>query len=51
MRVIKENHEKFVAKWRHLREPAFEPETAGRAAAMSGPRLTLGGLRALRNGR
>jgi len=51
MRVIKENHEKFVAKWRHLQAPAIAPETAVRAAAMSGPRLILGGLGALRNGR
>jgi GT2 family glycosyltransferase len=51
MRVIKENHEKFVAKWRHLQTPAVEPETAARVAAMSGSRFSLGGLGALRNGR
>lgn len=51
MRVIKENHEKFVAKWKHLQAPATEPGASSRAPARSGPRLILGGLGALRNGR
>lgn len=45
MRVIQENHEKFVAKWKHLQEPATEPGTAVRIQALPGHPVILGRVR------
>ena len=48
LQVIKENHEKFVAKWKHLQEPAANPGTAVRIQALPGLPVIL---EPLRNGR
>jgi GT2 family glycosyltransferase len=45
MRVIKENHEKFEAKWRHLQEPAAEPGADVPLQALPGRRVSLEPLR------
>lgn len=45
MRVIRENHQKFVAKWGHV------VQEGNSLVAMNAPSLILGSLGALRNGR